>query len=171
MSLPNTGMSFTPFDPLPASDLNDLVENIEFLNTLIDSSSSHTIIGANDVRATRFVISSPSVQLVDVDPSATTSNSVDITANTSARAFAALLEVGISSSTTAGRQVYLRKTGSGAANDNLTIAGTNQGTTGIKVWSLATVELDSSQSFDWLVSNADVNALTIVLKGYYEYVD
>lgn len=31
MSLPNPGMSFTPFDPLPASDLNDLVENIEAL--------------------------------------------------------------------------------------------------------------------------------------------
>ena len=31
MGLPNTGMSFTPFDPLPASDLNDLVENIEAL--------------------------------------------------------------------------------------------------------------------------------------------
>ena len=31
MPLPNTGMSFTPFDPLPASDLNDLVENIEAL--------------------------------------------------------------------------------------------------------------------------------------------
>lgn len=30
--LPNTGMSFTPFDPLPASDLNDLVENIEALS-------------------------------------------------------------------------------------------------------------------------------------------
>lgn len=31
MSLPNPGMSFTPFDPLPASDLNDIVENIEAL--------------------------------------------------------------------------------------------------------------------------------------------
>lgn len=31
MPLPNTGMSFTPFDPLPASELNDLVENIEAL--------------------------------------------------------------------------------------------------------------------------------------------
>lgn len=31
MALPNPGMSFTPFDPLPASDLNDLVENIEAL--------------------------------------------------------------------------------------------------------------------------------------------
>lgn len=29
MPLPNPGMSFTPFDPLPASDLNDIVENIE----------------------------------------------------------------------------------------------------------------------------------------------
>lgn len=31
MPLPNPGMSFTPFDPLPASDLNDMVENIEAL--------------------------------------------------------------------------------------------------------------------------------------------
>lgn len=31
MSLPNPGMNFTPFDPLPASDLNDMVENIEAL--------------------------------------------------------------------------------------------------------------------------------------------
>lgn len=31
MSLPNPGMSFTPFDILPASDLNDIVENIEAL--------------------------------------------------------------------------------------------------------------------------------------------
>jgi len=29
--LPNPGMSFTPFDPLPASELNDMVENIESL--------------------------------------------------------------------------------------------------------------------------------------------
>lgn len=32
MSLPNPGMSFTPFDPLPASDLNDIVENVEALS-------------------------------------------------------------------------------------------------------------------------------------------
>lgn len=32
MSLPNEDMSFTPFDQLPASDLNDLVENIEALS-------------------------------------------------------------------------------------------------------------------------------------------
>lgn len=31
MSLPNTPMTFDPFDPLPASQLNDLVENIEAL--------------------------------------------------------------------------------------------------------------------------------------------
>lgn len=31
MSLPNPGMAFTPFDPLPASELNDMVENIEAL--------------------------------------------------------------------------------------------------------------------------------------------
>ena len=31
MPLPNGGMTFTPFDPLPASELNDMVENIESL--------------------------------------------------------------------------------------------------------------------------------------------
>lgn len=31
MPLPNPGMTFTPFDVLPASDLNDIVENIEAL--------------------------------------------------------------------------------------------------------------------------------------------
>lgn len=31
MSLPNPGMSFTPFAVLPASELNDIVENIEAL--------------------------------------------------------------------------------------------------------------------------------------------
>lgn len=31
MALPNPGMTFTPFDVLPASELNDLVENIESL--------------------------------------------------------------------------------------------------------------------------------------------
>ena len=31
MSLPNPSMSFTPFDQLPASDLNDIVENVEAL--------------------------------------------------------------------------------------------------------------------------------------------
>lgn len=31
MPLPNPGMNFTPFDPLPASDLNDIVENVEAL--------------------------------------------------------------------------------------------------------------------------------------------
>lgn len=30
--LPNTGMTFTPFDPLTAAEMNDLVENIESLS-------------------------------------------------------------------------------------------------------------------------------------------
>lgn len=33
MALPNPGMTFTPFDPLPASDLNDMVENIEAIQS------------------------------------------------------------------------------------------------------------------------------------------
>jgi len=41
MSLPNPSMNFTPFDPLPASDLNDIVENVEALaaGTGLDDSS------------------------------------------------------------------------------------------------------------------------------------
>lgn len=31
MSLPNPGMSFTPFDPLTAAEANDIVENVEAL--------------------------------------------------------------------------------------------------------------------------------------------
>jgi hypothetical protein len=33
-TLPNPGMSFTPFDPLPAADLNNIVENIEAIADL-----------------------------------------------------------------------------------------------------------------------------------------
>lgn len=32
MSLPNPSMSFTPFDPLTASEMNDIVENVEALS-------------------------------------------------------------------------------------------------------------------------------------------
>lgn len=41
MPLPNPGMNFTPFTPLPANDLNDMVENIESLadGTGIDNGS------------------------------------------------------------------------------------------------------------------------------------
>lgn len=44
MALPNPGMSFTPFDPLPAASLNDLVENIEALadGTAFDTSTTIT---------------------------------------------------------------------------------------------------------------------------------
>lgn len=35
MALPNPSMNFTPFDTLPASDLNKIVANIEYLNTKI----------------------------------------------------------------------------------------------------------------------------------------
>src|SRR5687767_8010800 len=45
MPLPNPGMSFTPFDPLPASDLNDIVENIE---ALADGSAAVTALSWAD---------------------------------------------------------------------------------------------------------------------------
>lgn len=47
MPLPNTGMSFTPFDPLPASDLNDLVENIEALADGTGQDSTAVLVQSN----------------------------------------------------------------------------------------------------------------------------
>lgn len=54
MPLPNPGMTFTPFDPLPASDLNDMVDNIEALadgsgldSGIIESSHLKTSSGIN----------------------------------------------------------------------------------------------------------------------------
>lgn len=170
MSLPNTGMSFTPFDPLPASDLNDIVENVEYLNTLVDSTGGHTTIGTNDVRATRYVPLATPVSVVNIDPSATTWTAVDITASTSANAFAARINVGLRS-TTATRSAYVRPTGSSASQDDTTIAQVALVTSGSRNWNEVTVGLDTSQSFDWSVSDADVTALTIVVRGYYEYVD
>lgn len=37
MPLPNTGMSFDPLDQLTAEDLNDFVENIEYLETALSA--------------------------------------------------------------------------------------------------------------------------------------
>jgi hypothetical protein len=47
MPLPNTGMSFTPFDPLPSSDMNNMVDNIESLADLsafADGAISHRLL-------------------------------------------------------------------------------------------------------------------------------
>lgn len=57
MSLPNPGMSFTPFDPLPASDMNDIVENIEALAAgtgLNDGSIVNAKIAANNLYASKL---------------------------------------------------------------------------------------------------------------------
>lgn len=118
----------------------------------------------------RYVQLNPAVQVVDLDPTSTAAVGVNVTANTSATTFAVVLNVGISSSTTVGRSVFVRATGSGAANNNLTRAVQNQNSSGTKNWNQVTCLVDASQSFDWLVDNADVNTLTIVLMGYYETV-
>lgn len=154
-----------------AAKWNILGQNDAWFDSLISQSGGSTVIGTNDVRATRYVPLATAVSLVDTDPAATTWSSVDVTANTSARAFAAELNVGISSGTTIGREGYVRTTGSGAAQDNTTIAARVQNTSSVRCWNQVTVPLDSSQSFDWSVSNADVNGFTVILRGYHEYVD
>lgn len=154
-----------------ASKWNILGTNDAWFNSLISQSSSHTVIGTNAVRATRYVSLSPAVQLVDTDPANTNWTAVDVTANTSANCYAIDINCAVSSSTTAGRAIYIRPTGSAYSADNTTLASAEVSTNGAKVWNQITTTVDSSQSFDWSVSNADVNAVTIVIRGYYEYVD
>ena len=53
MPLPNPDQEFTPFDPLPASELNDLVENIE---ALADGSGLDALAVTPDKRGGGFFI-------------------------------------------------------------------------------------------------------------------
>ncbi len=118
----------------------------------------------------RFVIVQPAVSLADVNPADANWASLDITASTSATATSALLMIGMSGAT-ANRSAFVRKTGSGEAQDNTTrVNAVQTADSATKAWSQAAVALDTSQSFDYSVSNADVNALTIILRGYWETV-
>lgn len=119
----------------------------------------------------RFVAVSPGVVVVNgVDPANTNWTAVDITANTSATAYAAVLQIGLASGTTAFRAGYVRRTGDSDAQDIPTLAVQNQVVSSSRTWNEVTVLLSSGQSFDWSVNNADVSNFTAVLRGYYELV-
>ena len=104
--------------------------------------------------------------MVSTDPANTSWTSVDLTANTSSTATAALLNVGIRGGN---RSAHIRKTGAGEAQDTTTIVQTHQ-VTSVITWATTAVALDTSQSFDWSVTNADVDSFTIILRGYWETV-
>lgn len=170
MALPNPGMDFVPFDILTAEELDDVVENIEALAAGTGLNDASVTAAKLATPPSRFVALAVPVEVANVDPANTSWVSLDITASTSATATAALINVGLTSTTTAGRTAYLRPTGGGAAQDNTTLAVVGLVTTGPKVWNMVSVKLDASQSFDYSVSAADVSALTLVVKGYWETV-
>ncbi|TAL08209.1 MAG: hypothetical protein EPO02_13560 [Nitrospirae bacterium] len=137
------------------------------------SAAKWNILGTNDAYfdsvISRFVAIDPGVVVVNaVDPANTNWTSVDITANTSATATAVLLHaVGTSTDTT--RHLYLRTTGSGDAQDSTTTILTTQ-VANVQVHNTTAVKLDASQSFDYSVSNANMSAVTLVVRGYWETV-
>ena len=138
------------------------------VKTLIKmNSSDQTEIGSNEVRATRFVPIA-AVEVVNDAVADTTFTAVDVTANTSATAFAIAGVIKVFGPTL-GRVGYLRPTGSSETGANIEkIAVLNTSTTTRVGF---TVELDTSQSFDWAANNADLSVFVVVITGYWEYVD
>lgn len=113
----------------------------------------------------RFVALAPSVQVVSADPANANFVGVDVTAQTSATAYAVLLTMSMSSGGAGNYTGQVRQTGSADA----IIVVTNPSHVGPWMGSAA-VKLDASQSFDYAASNAAVTNITIRLLGYWETV-
>lgn len=109
--LPNPGMSFTPFDPLAASELNDMVENIE---SVADGSAfDKTTEFPWDDADTAYVATSESLNTTGYTDLTTVTDTVTIT-------------VGSSGKVLVGIGAYLQNTTSGAvASMGFAISGTN----------------------------------------------
>lgn len=138
--------------------------------TLISKNDSdQTIIGENEVRATRFVDITPVAVVNGANPSDATWASVDCTANTSANTYA-VTGTAIVISTTANRTLHVRENGDSTAqgtvnqianNPVASVAGVSAFTTGV----------DTGQIFQYSVNNGDVTAVYFIIRGYWEYVD
>lgn len=152
-----------------AAKWNILGSNDAWFDSLISQSGGHTVIGTNDTRVTRFVQLTPQVQVASADPANTNWTAVDITANTSANAFAAFLKCRVTSSDTT-RSVFVRKTGTAEAQGTPTAVQTTAVAT-VPAYGSTICELDTSQSFDYSVDSANVTNVTIVVAAYLEYVD
>lgn len=138
-------------------------------NLISKNSSDHTTIGENDVRATRYVIIDPN-QILSTDPADTGWTPLDLTSITSARTIAVTGTVTLVSSAASGT-VYMRKNGSSDSQGNLTgkIRNAVGGVIAIQDF---IQQVDTSQIFEWSVNNSsNVSNITIVITGYFEYVD
>lgn len=163
--------------PIVASDMNNIEDGIEDIDTRLSTTetligqdgSSHTTIGTNNVRATRFVSKDAPITVVNnVDPANTDWVDVDVTDQTSANAYAVIGTIFVRS-TTAARAVYVRKNGTsvtGSATQTATTQVAN-----VYATSSFQVGLDTNQIFEYAASNADINSIIIIITGYFEYVD
>jgi len=134
-------------------------------NTSGDISDS----GTGTIRATRFVpISTPVSLVTAADPANTNWNNVDVTANTSARCYAISVVCLIKSATTVGRVLYVAKNGDDTTATTLVAQNP---ATAVFGFGACIVEVDADQVFQWSVNNADVNSVSIIMNGYFEYVD
>lgn len=136
------------------------------------NASDQTIIGKNDVRATRYVaLDDPAVVVADAtDPANTNWNDVDVSASTSANCYAVSLRGQCTSSSTAGRRLCVRKNGSSVSNGSINVLSRNPATA-VSGWGECVVAVDANKIFEWSVSDADVNSIGIWVVGYWEYVD
>ena len=141
---------------------------IDTLQTLIGSDvNSHTTIGTNDVRATRFVSITP-VQVVNTDPANTNWVDVDVSASTSANCYAVCGTIFIRAAS-AGRGIFVRKNGTTTTGSS-TQTATSQ-VASVYATSAYQVDVDSDRIFEYAASNADVDSVFIFVNGYWEYVD
>jgi len=134
------------------------------------NSSDQTEIGENEVRATRFVVLDPPVQVLDTDPLNTNWTDLDVNATVGSRAYAVTAKMMITDTAGAVRNGYVRQNGSSEAQGETTLVAGTLGLTNANRVSFV-VGLDTSQILEWSVSNADVDTLRIIIHGYWEYVD
>ncbi len=137
------------------------------VDILKKNASDQTLIGENSVRATRFVAITPT-EVLNTNPGDTNFTDLDVTAQTSARAFAIVGSINVNAAT-AQRIGYARKNGTALAKGPLTTI--IRAPTTSNFMTDFYVELDTGQVFEWAVDNTDVSALIIHVKGYWEYVD
>ena len=133
-------------------------------NTSGDISDS----GTGTIRATRYVPIDP-VLVLNTNPTVTSFADLDVTAQTSATAYAVTGQCLIAAAT-GGRILRMRANGSASSGTNELTKINNVSTT-FGSWGGFTCDLDSGQILEWAANNADVSIVRIVITGYWEYVD
>lgn len=144
------------------------IDNLQNLIAL--NGSNQTIIGQNDLRATRFVpLATPILLVNGVDPANTNWVEVDVTAFTSARCYAVTGQCSTRGATN-NAALYIRAKGDATAPGFGMIKAGVISTTAL-AWTSFVTGTDTNQIFEYSASNADITAIYISITGYWEYVD